>query len=171
MLHQSSGSNDGQRFAYTALLYAVCVLSPAKVENLEDIWICFLLFFEPSIITTRCSGIVWILKPSLQKHAFPSSLFTRSFTAFAAKHSFRSSLSSYSFSVCFTSVLTWSWKRAWSLSMCLFGLFLSLRENIFLYLNLNLTLLFVLTREHASKYMHVYVMFSLFTCVEIHVLV
>lgn len=43
-------------------VYAACVLSPAKVENLEDVRLFYLLFFEFSIITTRCSGILWILK-------------------------------------------------------------------------------------------------------------
>lgn len=75
----------------------------------------------------------------------------------------RSSLSSHSFSVCFTSVLTWSWKRARSLGLCLFDLFLSLCVNFFfLHLNLNLTLLFILTCEHACKHMHIDFTFSLF---------
>lgn len=135
----------------------VHTLSLAKVENLEDVRLFFLLFFlalhnnyQVFWHSLGSEGLRFRNMNFLHLSSLTHSLQTLS----------RSSLSSRSFSVCFTSVLTWSWKRAWSLGVCLFRLFLSLCVHIFLlYLNLNLPLLFVLTREHACRHMQLYVIF------------
>lgn len=147
-------SQGGQWFAYTSWLYAACVLSPAKSENLEDVWLLRLLFF-------------WVLHNNYQvfwhsldseglrfrnMHFLHLSSLTHSLPSLRMLS--RSSLSSHSFSVCFTSVLTWSWKRAQSLGVRLFGLFLSLCGN-FLSLRLNLNLTVLVRCEHACRHMHI----------------
>lgn len=154
--HGKSRSNNGQWFAYPSRLYAACVLSPAKVENLEDVRLFYLLFFESSIITTRCSGILWILKVFASETCI-SFISPRSLSpCLRCEHSLDPPYPL----ILFLCALPLCWHEAGkeprSLRVCLFGLFLCLCVNFFfLHLNLNLTPLFILTREHACRHMHI----------------
>lgn len=94
---------SGLHILHVRTLFVCRVRLKSRIWRTSDFSFCFFFFFEPSIITTRCSGILWILKAFASETCIS---FISPLSHIRCEHLPPFSLSSCSFSLCFTSVLT-----------------------------------------------------------------